>query len=89
MTDVSEAAVEAHNRDLVEPAATLNAVQKTYGDKVRAQCDHVYGRVHELGIGESAGCQSRCVLPDTKSDYCSSERVNYGERPSSEREARN
>lgn len=45
MTDGIEAAVEAHKRELIEPAATLYAVQKTYGDKVREQSRAAYGRM--------------------------------------------
>lgn len=45
MTDDIEAAVEVHNRELIESAATLYAVQKIYGDKVREQSQAAYRRL--------------------------------------------
>jgi hypothetical protein len=45
MTDDIEAAVEAHQRELIESAATLYAVQKIYGDKVREQSKVAYRRL--------------------------------------------
>lgn len=45
MTDDIEAAVEVHRRELIESAATLYAVQKVYGDKVRAQSKAAYRRL--------------------------------------------
>ena len=45
MTDDIEAAVEAHQRELIESAATLYAVQKVYGDKVREQSKAAYRRL--------------------------------------------
>ena len=45
MTDDIKAAVEAHQRELIESAATLYAVQKINGDKVREQSKAAYGRL--------------------------------------------
>ncbi|MCG3776979.1 MAG: hypothetical protein JW395_3853 [Nitrospira sp.] len=45
MTDDIEAAVEVHQRELIESAATLYAVQKIYGDKVREQSKTAYRRL--------------------------------------------
>lgn len=45
MTDDFEAAVEVHQRELIESAATLYAVQKIYGDKVREQSKAAYRRL--------------------------------------------
>ncbi|MEO7863799.1 MAG: hypothetical protein ABIU05_25885 [Nitrospirales bacterium] len=45
MNDDIEAAVEAHKRELIESAATLYAVQKIYGDKVREQSKAAYRRL--------------------------------------------
>lgn len=45
MTDDIEAAVEVHRRELIESAATLYAVQKVYGDKVREQSKAAYRRL--------------------------------------------
>jgi hypothetical protein len=44
-TDDIEPDVEAHKRDLIEPAATLFAVQRIHGDKVREQTMKAYGRL--------------------------------------------
>ncbi|MHB9102899.1 MAG: hypothetical protein ACYC2E_15495 [Sulfuricella sp.] len=43
--DDIEAAVEAHLRELSEPAATLYAVQKIHGNEVREQTKCAYGRL--------------------------------------------
>jgi hypothetical protein len=54
MTDDIEAAVEVHKRELIESAATLYAVQKIYGDKVREQSKAAYRRLidaHLLIVG--------------------------------------
>lgn len=51
--DINEA-VEAYQRELIEPAATLFAVQQVNGDKVREQTMKVYGRLldaHMLATG--------------------------------------
>lgn len=45
LPDDIEAAVEAHQRELIESAATLYAVQKIHGDNVREQTKHAYGRL--------------------------------------------
>lgn len=45
MTDDIEAAVEAHQREMIESAAALYAVQKIYGDKVREQSKAAYRRL--------------------------------------------
>lgn len=45
MTDDIEAAVEVHRRELIESAATLYAVQRVYGDKVREQSKAAYRRL--------------------------------------------
>src|SRR5688572_9263378 len=45
MTGDIEAAVEAHKRELAEPAAMLYAAQKVYGDRVGAQSKVAYGRL--------------------------------------------
>lgn len=45
MTDDIESAVEVHKRELIESAATLYAVQKVYGDKVREQSKAAYRRL--------------------------------------------
>jgi len=45
MNDEIEATVEAHSRELIESAATLYAVQKIYGDKVRKQSKAAYRRL--------------------------------------------
>lgn len=45
MTDNIEAAVEIHQRELIESAATLYAVQKIHGDKVREQSKAAYRRL--------------------------------------------
>jgi hypothetical protein len=44
-SDDIEAAVETHQRELIESAATLYAVQKVYGDKVREQSKAGYRRL--------------------------------------------
>ena len=54
LPDDFEATVEAHQRELIESAATLYAVQKNHGDTVREQTKHAYGRlvdVHLLTTG--------------------------------------
>jgi hypothetical protein len=43
--DDIEADAEAHKRELIEPAATLFAVQRVHGDKVREQTMKAYGRL--------------------------------------------
>jgi hypothetical protein len=45
MTDDIKSDVEAHQRELIESAATLYAVQKVYGDKVREQSKAAYPRL--------------------------------------------
>lgn len=45
MTDDIDMALEVHRRELIEPAATLYAVQKVYGDKVREQSKAAYRRL--------------------------------------------
>lgn len=45
MTDDIDLAVEVHKRELIESAATLYAVQKIYGDKVREQSKASYRRL--------------------------------------------
>ncbi len=43
--DDIRAAVEAHQRELLEPAAMLFAVQRVHGDKVREQTMKAYGQL--------------------------------------------
>lgn len=43
--DAIEAAVENHQRELIEPAAMLFAAQRVYGEKVREQTKMAYGRL--------------------------------------------
>lgn len=50
MTDDIEAAVKAHQRELIESAATLYAVQKIYGDKVREQSKAAYRRLVDVHL---------------------------------------
>ncbi len=45
MTDEIEAAIKVHQRELIESAATLFAVQKIHGDKVREQSKAAYRRL--------------------------------------------
>lgn len=45
MTDDMEAAIDVHQRELIESAATLYAAQKIYGDKVREQSKAAYRRL--------------------------------------------
>lgn len=45
MTNEIEAAVEGHQRELIESAATLYAAQKVYGDGVREQSKAAYRRL--------------------------------------------
>jgi hypothetical protein len=45
MTDDIESDVDVHKRELIESAATLYAVQKIYGDKVREQSKAAYRRL--------------------------------------------
>lgn len=59
--DIS-AAVEAHQRELVEPASTLFAVQRVYGDNVREQTMKAYGQLvdaHLLTTGVLAAALLR------------------------------
>lgn len=53
-----EAAVEAHKRELTEPAATLYAAQKVYGEKVRAQSKAAYGRLLDAHLLLTGGFAS-------------------------------
>lgn len=50
MTDDIDLAVEIHKRELIESAATLYAVQKIYGDKVREQSKAAYRRLVEAHL---------------------------------------
>lgn len=45
MNGEMDAALEAHQRELIESAATLYAVQKEYGEKVREQSKAAYRRL--------------------------------------------
>lgn len=45
MTDDIESRIKAYQQQLIEPAATLFAVQRIYGDQVRAQSMSAYGRL--------------------------------------------
>lgn len=45
MSDDIDAAVEVHRRELIESAATLYAVQKVYGEKVREHSKMAYRRL--------------------------------------------
>lgn len=66
-----EADVEAHKRELLEPAATLFAVQRVHGDKVREQTMKAYGRLidaHLLIMGVPASALLRAngkIIPST------------------------
>jgi hypothetical protein len=50
MTDDIESSVEVHKRELIESAATLYAVQKIYGDKVREQSKTAYRRLVDVHL---------------------------------------
>ena len=57
-----ESTVDAHKRELIEPAAVLFAVQRVYGDKVREQTMKAYSRlvdVHLLTMGVLAAALLR------------------------------
>ncbi len=41
---LDEEAIERHTRELIEPAATLYAVQKEHGDHAKAKAMAAYGR---------------------------------------------
>jgi len=45
LPDDFESTIEAHQRELIESAATLYAVQKIHGDTVREQTKRAYGRL--------------------------------------------
>jgi hypothetical protein len=54
ITDANEADINAHQRELISPAATLFDLQRLYGDKVREQTMEAYGRLtdaHMLIMG--------------------------------------
>jgi len=62
MPDDIETVVNAHQRELIEPAATLFAAQRVYGDKVREQTMKAYGRLvdaHLLTTGVLASALLR------------------------------
>ena len=42
---LNEEAIERHKQVLIEPAATLYAVQKVYGDQAKAKAMAAYGRL--------------------------------------------
>lgn len=51
---LDEGAIERHKQALIEPAATLYAVQKVYGDQAKAKSMAAYGRLidaHMLATG--------------------------------------
>lgn len=51
---LNEEAIERHKQELIEPAATLYAVQKVYGDQAKAKAMAAYGRLidaHMLATG--------------------------------------
>ena len=50
MSDDIDAAVEVHRHELSGAAATLYAVQKVYGDKVREQSKGAYGRLADAHL---------------------------------------
>lgn len=50
LPDDFDATVEAHQRELIESAATLYAVQKICGDTVREQTKRAYGRLVEVHL---------------------------------------
>jgi hypothetical protein len=57
-----EVAAEAHQRELIQPAAMLFAVQRVFGDKVREQTMRAYGRLidaHLLTTGVLAAALLR------------------------------
>ncbi len=50
LPDDFEATVDSHQRELIESAATLYAVQKIHGDDVREQTKQAYGRLIDVHL---------------------------------------
>jgi hypothetical protein len=50
---LNEEAIERHSRRLIEPAATLYAVQKVYGDQAKAKAMAAYGRLIDAHMSPS------------------------------------
>jgi hypothetical protein len=74
---LNEEAIERHKQALIEPAATLYAVQKVYGDQAKAKSMAAYGRLldaHMLATGVLASGLLRINGAVTEGDQISFER---------------